>query len=520
MTNGNLVTDKYQLTMLYGYWLAGIHETPATFEITFRHHPFSGEFTVFGGLDRAIEYVQNFHYSEEEVAYIREHVLPYAKPEFFDYLRGIDGSQVEMWAMDQGRFGSHHVPLLSITGPIGVGQLLETPLLTRVGYASLIATNAARYRLAAGFSRNLIEMGLRRAQGEDGGLTGSEYAYLGGFDSTSNVEAGRRYGVPDRGTVAHSFVEAFSDLSMLRDSDLTGADGRDHDFVSMVLDIRHRLGFADTNEGELAAFIAQAQAFPREFIALVDTYSIRSSGVPNFICVGLALRQIGYQPLGIRIDSGDLGYESILARRALDEHGLKDAEIAATNEITPGVIQDLNRQGCDINTFGVGTNLITCKGDPSLGVVYKLVEFNGESRIKVSGTPEKMIIPRRKQAYRLFDSRGRAVDDLMAAFDAPGPNAGERTICLNPFDELSRAYIVPTQATPLLKCWWKDGKAEQLPSLRDSRQLVMDQLHRWRPDHLRLDGGNPTPYKVSVTPELYEDLRRMWRKNVPIPVID
>jgi hypothetical protein len=131
-----------------------------------------------------------------------------------------------------------------------------------------------------------------------------------------------------------------------------------------------------------------------------------------------------------------------------------------------------------------------------------------------------MIIPRRKQAYRLVDSKGCAIADLMAAFDAPAPKAGERTTCLNPFEELSRAYVVPTQVIPLLRCWWKDGKASPLPPLGDSRKFVLDQLHNWRPDHLRPDGSNPTPYKVSVTPELYEDFRRTWRDNVPIPVID
>lgn len=517
MNYDRLVTDSYLFKAAYGYWKAGIREVPATFELIFRHHPFGGEFTVFGGLDRVLEFVKNFHYTPEEIDYIREFILPHAEPEFFEWLATVDGSMVEIWAMDHGSLASPHVPLVQVKGPIAVAQLLETALIVRTSYPSLVATNAARYRLAAGFSRDLIEMGLRRGQGEDGGLTGAEYAYLGGFNATSNVEAGRRFGIPTRGTMLHAFVQAFSGLSMLKCKSIKFPDGKVCGrFVDLVLDVRNGLEFMNTNEGELAAFIAQAQAFPSEFLALVDTYNTQTSGVPNFICVAEALKQVGYQPIGIRIDSGDLAHESKAARRLLDEHSLQEAKISATNELTIDGILSLNQQECKIDTMGVGTHLITCKGDPSLGCVYKLVEFDGEARIKVSGTVEKMVIARRKQAYRLFGAEGYAIGDLMTDFGEKPPLIGEKALCLHPFVESKRRYVISQKVVSLLSCWWANGTVHVPPTLTESRQFVIDQLHSWRPDHLRF--LNPTPYKVSVNSALYDDLHRLWRKEVPIPV--
>src|SRR4030043_2027109 len=276
-----MLTDFYQITMAYAYWKAGVHEEEAVFDLFFRQNPFRGEFAIYAGLEEKLRLLENFHFSSDHIAYLKDQ-MPQCDKQFFDWLKNVDGSGIKIHALKEGTISFPRVPLMRVRGPIATAQLLETAFLTLTNYPSLMTTNAARYRLVVGFEKGLIEFGLRRAQGPDGGVSASRYSYMGGFDGTSNVLAGFLFGVPIKGTHAHSYVQSFTGIGDLKSRTLVGADGKVHDFVKMVLDIRAQLGLDNSNEGELASFIAYAQAFPKGFLALVDTYDTLKSGVPNF----------------------------------------------------------------------------------------------------------------------------------------------------------------------------------------------------------------------------------------------
>ncbi|KAE8809172.1 nicotinate phosphoribosyltransferase 2-like [Hordeum vulgare] len=319
-----LLTDLYQFSMAYAYWKAGKHLDRAVFDLYFRKSPFAGEFTVFGGLEECIRFIANFKLKEEEINFLRT-ALPTCEDGFFEYLSSIDCSDVEVYAIPEGSAVFPKVPLMIIEGPVAVVQLLETPFLSLVNYASLVTTNAARHRLVAGKPKNLLEFGLRRAQGPDGGISASRYSYMGGFDATSNVAAGRLFGIPIRGTHSHAFVSSFLGLDEIIDKALSSSDGSNkcEDFVSLVQNWLVKIqdasslrgSFGETNQSELAAFTSYALAFPNSFLALVDTYDVMRSGVPNFCAVALALNDMGYKAVGIRLDSGDLAYLSIETRK-------------------------------------------------------------------------------------------------------------------------------------------------------------------------------------------------------------
>ena len=257
-----------------------------------------------------------------------------------------------------------------------------------------------------------MEFGLRRAQGPDGALSASRYAYIGGFDSTSNVLAGKLHGISVGGTHAHSFVSSFSGLDDLKNRTLDDPEGKTHDFTADVCRVREELDFKDTNEGELAAFISYAQSFPKSFLALVDTYNTLKSGIPNFICVAVELMRLGYKPVGFRIDSGDLAYLSRTAREMLRSAGehfnlpLQDLRIVASNDINEATLHALNQQGHSIDVFGIGTHLVTCHEQPALGGVYKLVMCKGLPRIKISEDVSKVTIPGRKRHTGFSGKKG------------------------------------------------------------------------------------------------------------------
>ena len=428
-------------------------------------------------------------------------------------------------------------PLLRLEGPLAVVQLLETTLLNLINYPSLIATNAARMRIAAGPGKSLLEFGLRRAQGPDGGVSASKYAYLGGFDGTSNVLAGKLNNIAVKGTHAHSFVMSYTGLSDLHSStvisNLPGEEnGKSVEFVERVLEKREALGYR-TNDGELAAFIAYAQAFPMGFLALVDTYDILNSGVKNFLCVGWVLYELGYKPLGLRIDSGDLAYFSREIRntfREFDEKHMhkevfKKCNIVASNDINETVILHLNAEGHEIDTFGIGTHLVTCQSQPALGCVYKLVEINKQPRIKLSQEIGKMVIPGKKIVYRLYGQDGKPLLDLMTLANESAPVPGERILVRHPVAEQKRAYVQPTIVKPLLDLVF-DGalqKAELghsgiLPAgvttLEEARVRCKTELAGLRTDHIR--ALNATPYKLSVSQNLFDFIHKLWMEEAPI----
>jgi nicotinate phosphoribosyltransferase len=290
--------------------------------------------------------------------------------------------------------------------------------------------------------------------------------------------------------------------------------------VTRVIELRKKLGYQNTNDGELASFIAYAQAFPSGFLALVDTYDSISSGVPNFIVVAVALSEAGFAPLGIRLDSGDLAYLSREARRMIDDVAKKTganispSKIIASNDINEEVLLSLEQQGHAIDIFGIGTHLVTCQAQPALGCVYKLVEIDGSPRIKLSQQVEKVTIPGKKDVYRLYGANQTALADIMVLEGEAPPVPGGKILCVHPFDDKKRVYVIPERVEKLTKCVW-DGKivAEQKP-IGEIRDDVLEQISRMRKDYAR--PVNPTAYKVSVTPTLYSFIHDLWAKEAPV----
>lgn len=515
-----LLNDLYQLTMAYAYWRSGRYEDHAVFDLFFRRCPFDGEFALFAGLEEALRLVSSFGFTDEQIDYLRS-LMPQADERFFQWLRGVDCSQIRVYAIAEGTMVFPRVPLLRVEGPLAIAQMLETPLLNLVNFPTLLATNAARFRLAAGWDKTLLEFGLRRAQGPDGGLSASRYSYMAGFDASSNTLAGLLFGIPVSGTQAHAFISSFRSLEDLESRKIVGADGQEHDFVDLVLRCREELGFANTNEGELAAFIAYAQAFPSSFLALVDTYNTLNSGVPNFLAVAVALSRVGYRPIGIRLDSGDLAYLSTQARQMFIDVkprtnvDLSRAKIVASNDINEDTLLALGQQGHEIDTFGIGTHLVTCQRQPALGGVYKIAEVNGEPVTKLSEVPERRALPGRKDAYRLILASGVAYADLMIQSGEEPPQPGKPVVCRHIFDELKRVEVVPSIVRPLHQCVWDGSRVPvPLPTLAEIRTHVRREISAMRADHLR--AVNPTPYKVSVSERLYDFTHDLWLQQTPI----
>lgn len=576
-----LENDLYQLTMAYGYWKAGKHLEPAVFEYFYRRPPFGGEFAIFAGLADLLDFVRNFRFTdemierlqkgtlrthEEEIADFEaklfwgtvrktgggyeelrvgigrtsdnETWLPKKYPDgprwipgelagcdqdFFAWLKSVDFSSLDIWAMGEGTVVFPGEPIVRVKGPIALGQLLETPLLYALNFPTLIATNAVRYRLAAGPEKVLLEFGLRRAQSGD---RASYYAWLGGFDGTSNVAAAERLGITAAGTMAHSFIESFTGLGDIKNPMMKDTHGNEVNFVELVLKYRTKLRYEETNEGELAAMISFAMAFPNRFLAILDTYNTLKSGTPNFICVARALKELGYKPVGGRIDSGDLAYLSREVRRLFvesdelcEESMLAKAAIVASNDIDEATIRSFeeDKQQHSITHMGIGTHLVTCSTQPSLGGVYKLVEFGGRPRIKLSADSAKTTIPGGKAVYRLYLANGEAYDDLMVAADAPAPEVGKSVLCRDPFVETKRVKVVPSAVEALHHLVWHGGRVSPLPPPVDVRSYVWRGLAKIRPDHLRVK--NPTPYKVSVDEALYVKLHELLLGESSVEVV-
>jgi nicotinate phosphoribosyltransferase len=364
-----LLTDLYQLTMACGYWKSGVAEREAVFHLTFRRPPFQGGYAIAAGIGPALEFLERLRFTPDDLAFLatlRDNAnAPLFPQGFLDYLGAMRWS-CTVDAVAEGSVVFAHEPLVRIRGPIAQAQLVETPLLTMINFQTLVATKAARVVQAAR-GGSVLEFGLRRAQGIDGGLAAARAAYIGGTNATSNVLAGKLFGIPVRGTHAHSWV-------MFHDS-------------------------------ELAAFRAYAHALPGNCTFLVDTYdSIR--GIEHAIEVGKELRAGGHTFAGIRLDSGDLAHISIEGRRMMDEAGFPDAKIVASNDLDEQLIGSIIDQGARIDTWGVGTKLVTAYDQPALGGVYKLGasrDANGAWRdaIKLSEQPIKISNPGILQVRRL-----------------------------------------------------------------------------------------------------------------------
>lgn len=372
-----LYTDLYELTMAQGYYFAGKKDEPAAFDYFFRDNPFGGGYVIFAGLWNLLEALQNFAFSEEDIDYLRKNGF---RDEFLEYLSGFSFNGT-ITSAAEGEVVFPVEPVLRVEGNIIECQLIETLLLNYLNFESLIATKASRIRRMAG-NRMISDFGLRRAQGL-GGLQASRAAIIGGVDSTSNVLAGYRYNLKITGTLAHSWVQSFND--------------------------------------ELTAFRKYAEVFPENTVLLVDTFDTLNQGIPNAIKVGHELKEKGYQLKAIRLDSGDLAYFSKKARKMLDDAGLHDTRILASNQLDEYVIRSLLEQGAPIDGFGVGTELITGKKTAALDGVYKLSMNNHEPKLKLSDTYEKISLPGVKKLYRYFDRQGLFYADCIALEDEQEP---------------------------------------------------------------------------------------------------
>ncbi len=370
-TETPLFTDLYQLTMAYGYWKLNRHQEEAAFELSFRHHPFNGHFAIAAGLQSVIDFLAHWQFSESDLSYLatlttrqQTRLFP---DDFLDYLKNLRFN-CHIDAAREGTLVFAQTPLLRIEGPLLQCQLLESPLLNMINFQTLIATKAAHICLAAS-GDEVIEFGLRRAQGPDGALSATRAAFIGGCSATSNTLAGKLYGIPVRGTHAHSWVTAFA--------------------------------------SEIDAFEAYASVMPHNGVFLVDTYH-SLTGVENAITVGKQLRAKGADLLAIRLDSGDLAAISIAARKQLDEAGFTETKIMASNNLDEAAIRALKKQGAKINLWGVGTHLVTAFDRPALDGVYKMTALRAKSgewqaKLKLSEQPIKISLPGRHQVRRYVE---------------------------------------------------------------------------------------------------------------------
>lgn len=464
-----LLTDLYEITMAYGYWKSGKAEQQAVFNLFFRTQPFGGGFTIAAGLPRVVEFLEELHFEESDLEYLAGLTgadgAPLFDPEFLRYLAELEFTcDVDM--VPEGTVVFPQEPLLRVSGPIIQAQIVETALLTLINFPSLIATKAARIALAAE-GEPVLEFGLRRAQGIDGGVTASRAAYLGGCAATSNLLAGKLYGIPVRGTHAHSWVMSF--------------------------------------ESETEAFRAYAEAMPNNVVLLVDTYDTQT-GVRNAVEVGRWLREQGHELLGVRLDSGDLAYLAGEARRILDEAGFPDATIVASSELDEHIITSLKVQGAPITVWGVGTRLATAFDQPALGGVYKLTavrEGDGAwlPRIKLSEQAVKITTPGHLQVRR-FTVDGEYAGDMIYDDTRPPPQ-GELTI-VDPLDMTRRKHFAPdTPAEELLVPVFRGGRRiYDVPPLEAARARVKDQLARFHQGIKRL--VNPHPYPAGLEFSLHE----------------
>ncbi|XP_068599394.1 nicotinate phosphoribosyltransferase [Brachionichthys hirsutus] len=513
-----LLTDLYQFTMAYAYWRAARHREAAVFELFFRDNPFHGGFTVFAGLHDCLVFLRSFRFTDEDVEFLRSVLPPSTDPAFFHFLRDLDCSAVKLHSVPDGTVVFARVPLMEVTGPLAVVQLLETSLLCLVNYASLVCTNAARFRLAAGPGRKLLEMGLRRAQGPDGGLTASRYTYIGGFDLTSNVRAGFLFGIPVTGTMAHSYITSFSSLEEVQPHTLVprNGDGEPVDLIGpakgWLSRVSELLGAepGDIREGELAAFLSYAIAYPTNFLPVIDSYSVSRSGLLNFCAVALALCDLGYKPLGIRLDSGDLCRQSVDVRRAFrlcserfSVAAFDSLVIVASNDIDEQSLAELNEKENEIDSLGIGTHLVTCSKQPSLGCVYKLVEVKGSPRMKICEDPEKSTVPGSKAVYRLMDAEGHPFLDLVCLAAESPPEAGVSRTCYPLSRKDSVVTVTPAQVACLHQEVFINGQiTSPLSSAAESRAKVRTSLQTLSPGHKRLD--KPDSYTVALSERLHD----------------
>lgn len=460
-----LHTDLYQINMVETYWKDGIHNKKAIFEMYFRKLPFGNGYSLFAGLERIIEFIENFGFSESDIAYLREEGQ-YSEL-YLEYLNNLQFTGT-IRSMKEGELVFANEPILQIEAPLAEAQLIETALLNIVNFQTLIATKASRIKQVIG-KEVAMEFGTRRAQELDAAIWGTRAAYIGGFSATSNVRAGKLFGIPVAGTHAHAMVQAYQD--------------------------------------EYVAFTKYAEAH-KECVFLVDTYDTLRSGVPNAIRVAKEFgEKINF--IGIRLDSGDMAYLSKEARKMLDEAGFTEAKISASNDLDEYTIMNLKAQGARIDTWGVGTKLITAYDQPALGAVYKLVAIENEDgemvdTIKISGNPEKVTTPGRKRIYRIINNvNGHAEGDYIALAHEK-PQEEERLKMFHPVHTYISKFVTDFTAKELHGDIIVNGSVVyDLPTIQETQDYANENLKLLWNEYKRT--MNPEEYPVDLSQACWDN---------------
>ena len=464
MRNLTMMTDLYQLTMMYGYFKTGMRDNLATFDMFYRSKDATTHYAIMAGLEQLIEYLENLRFDEESLRYLGS--LGIFDEDFLDELRSFE-FHGDVYAVPEGTIVFPGEPLIRVTAPIFEAQLVETALLNIINHQTLIATKASRVVQAAE-GGTVMEFGLRRAQGPDAGIYGARAAIIGGCKSTSNVLTGQMYNIPIAGTHAHSWVMSFPD--------------------------------------EITAFRKYAEMFPTSCLLLVDTYDTLKSGVPNAIQVFDELRAQGHEPVGIRLDSGDLAYLSREARKMLDAAGYPNTIICASGDLDENLIRDLKLQGACIDTWGVGTKLITSEDCPSLGGVYKMSAETVDGRvipkIKISENPVKITNPGVKKLWRIYDNKtGKATADLIA-LDYETYDTTKPLTIYDPVNTWKSMTLTDYTMKELQVKVFENGKrVYDSPSLQEIQQHCQDDLDTFWDQYKRL--LNPHRYKVDLSDSLW-----------------
>ncbi len=471
--NLTMVMDLYELTMANGYFNDGDMESRVAFDVFYRKNPDRGGFAIFAGLEQIVEYVENLHFSEEDVAYLRS--LNTFTDAFLDYLKNFK-FHGDIYSFPEGTIMYPNEPIMTIVAPLIDAQIVETAILAQVNHQSLVATKTARIVKAAA-GKLVSDFGARRAHNMDAAVYGARASYIGGAAGTATVLAGQMFGIPVSGTMAHSWVMYYQD--------------------------------------EYEAFKNYAVNYPDNTVLLVDTYDTIQSGVPNAIRVAHEiLEPMGKRLKGIRIDSGDLAYQSIKVRKMLDEEGLDDCKIIVSNSLDEHTITSLNAQKACIDSYGVGERLITgATSDYSddtlalLGAVYKItaVEENGTfiPRIKISGTVEKITNPGLKKVYRIYDQKGKAKADLIAKADEVIDMSGEFRFVDPQMPWRNLKFTNCTAKSLQVKVFENGKRVYELPTLEQIRDYVKKQLSEeiWQEEQRFI---NPHVHYMDMTPDYYD----------------
>ena len=464
MRNLTMLTDLYQLTMMYGYYKTGMRDNIATFDMFYRSKDETTHYAIMAGLEQLIDYIENLHFDEDAIVYLRG--LGIFDEDFLEELSRFK-FHGDVYAVPEGTIVFSNEPLIRVTAPVFEAQLIETALLNIINHQTLIATKASRVVQAAG-NDTVMEFGLRRAQGPDAGIYGARAAIIGGCKSTSNVLTGQMYSIPIAGTHAHSWVMSFPD--------------------------------------EVTAFRKYAEMFPTSCLLLVDTYDTLKSGVPNAITVFNELRAQGHEPVGIRLDSGDLAYLSREARKMLDAAGFPNTKICASGDLDEKLIRDLKLQGACIDTWGVGTKLITSEDCPSLGGVYKMsaetVDGQVIPKIKISENPVKITNPGQKKLWRIYDNKsGKAVADLIA-LDHETYDTDKPLTIYDPINTWKSMTLTDYSMKELQVKIFDHGKrVYDSPKLMDIQKHCAEDLETFWDQYKRL--LNPHRYKVDLSDSLW-----------------